>query len=139
MNDKNTKYLLENFPELYKGFYMSYKDTAMCWGFECCDGWFEIIKNLSEELYAYTERTGARLPEVTQVKEKYGTLRYYIMHGTEEQYKIIDKWCDLSETTCEETGKPGKLRVKWGWYKTLSDEMAKELGYQNVEEEKEME
>lgn len=135
MNNKNTRYLLENFSELYKGFYKSYKDTAMCWGFECGDGWFELIKNLSKELYAYTEKTGAELPEVMQVKEKYGTLRYYIMFGTKEQYKIIDKWCDLSETTCEETGEPGKLRVKRGWYKTLSDKMSKELDYNDIKED----
>ena len=134
MNNENTKYLLENFPELYRGFYMSYEDTAMCWGFECGDGWFNLIKDLSEELYAYTKKTGVELPEVTQVKEKYGTLRYYIISGTEEQYRIINKYCDMSDKICEVTGKPGKLRVKGGWYMTLSDDVAKELGYRDIEE-----
>lgn len=49
-------------------------------------------------------------PRASQVKEKYGTLRFYLTSGTEEMYAITDKAESRSETTCEICGKAGKRR-----------------------------
>ena len=53
----------------------------------------------------------------SQVKEKYGTLRFYLTGGTEEMYAIIHKAESQSSKTCEECGKPGKVRGKM-WLST---------------------
>ena len=62
--------------------------------------------------------------EVVQVKEKYGTLRFYT-GGTTPSREVDDKIQEyvsfaemLSECICETCGKPGSLRPM-GWYKTL--------------------
>jgi hypothetical protein len=55
------------------------------------------------------------VPVVTQVKEKYGTLRFYVNGATDSQYKLIDFAEYMSETTCEICGNKGKL-VGQGWF-----------------------
>lgn len=47
MNRKNTQRLLRKFPFLYRGYYKPMRETCMCWGFECGDGWFDILWTLS--------------------------------------------------------------------------------------------
>jgi hypothetical protein len=56
-------------------------------------------------------------PRASQIKEKYGTLRFYMTSGTNEMYAITDKAERQSSVTCEFCGKPGKLRG-YGWYST---------------------
>jgi hypothetical protein len=60
--------------------------------------------------------------EVIQVKEKFGTLRFYINEGTDDIHRRIAKAEIESATICEATGKPGKLRTDIGWHRTLCDE-----------------
>ena len=59
----------------------------------------------------------------TQVKEKFGSLRFYYVGGD----KVIDGMVDLAETlssvTCEECGSPGVLRLG-GWLRVLCDQHA---------------
>ena len=75
-------------------------------------GWAGLI----DEIYA-------ALPvdaHISDVKEKYGSLRFYVDGVSEEVYDIIDK-CELrSYIICEVCGKPGRVR-KGGWIKTLCD------------------
>ena len=49
----------------------------MCWGFSCGDGWYLLIDRLCSSLQWDTDTN--KYPQVvaTQVKEKYGTLRFY--------------------------------------------------------------
>ena len=61
------------------------------------------------------------VPVVSQVKEKFGTLRFYINGGTDEHYNYIRFAESMSARTCEKCGAPGKLRGS-GWYYTACDE-----------------
>jgi len=65
---------------------------------------------------------GYRLPHprASQVKEKFGGLRFYMTCGTDEIYDLTDKAEALSYKTCEECGKPGEER-HGGWIRTLCD------------------
>lgn len=56
-------------------------------------------------------------PRASQVKEKYGTLRFYLTSGIDEMYAIADNAESQSSVTCETCGKPGKIRGQ-GWYST---------------------
>ena|SRR3990167_6465960 len=55
---------------------------------------------------------------VQQVKEKYGTLRFYC-GGDETIDKYVNLACALSEITCEVCGKPAKLDSTGGWYSVV--------------------
>jgi len=60
-------------------------------------------------------------PRAFQVKEKYGTLRFYMDLPTDEMFSLIDEAEEQSAHTCEVCGKPGEERYG-GWVSTLCDE-----------------
>ena len=67
---------------------------------------------------------------IEQIKEKFGTLRFYYSNGTPEIDGIVAFAEYLSSVTCEETGKRGELcHNQRGWYKTLCKETAERMGY----------
>jgi len=57
-------------------------------------------------------------PRAAQVKEKFGSLRFYMTIGTDEVYAMISEAEELSSKTCEECGGPGEQR-SGGWIHTL--------------------
>ena len=59
-------------------------------------------------------------PKASQVKEKFGGLRFYMTCGTDEIFNLIDEAEELSYKTCEECGKPGEEKDT-GWIRTLCD------------------
>jgi hypothetical protein len=67
--------------------------------------------------FVWFPNTGHR---VEQVKEKFGTLRYYCA-GNDRIFAFIHMAEQLSKITCEDCGKPGKLR-RTAWLITLCDE-----------------
>lgn len=90
-------------------------------GFECQDGWY----NLLEPVIKYIAEYNLQHPEdtiiISQIKEKYGTLRFYTWGNTEELDKLITEAENKSEVTCETCGAPGILRGK-SWYYTACEE-----------------
>jgi hypothetical protein len=66
-----------------------------------------------------------KVPTVVQVKEKFGTLRFYIRAGTDEHYNYISFAESMSAVTCETCGKPGK-RLGRGWIYTACEEHAED-------------
>ena len=115
MNKVNTKKLFEAFPTLYSDHDKPMSQTCMCWGFECGDGWFDLIFNLSKAIEAETEQSGITRssdlwPRAEQVKEKYGTLRFYVANGSEAIYTLIEQAEERSAHICEDCGLPGKTR-----------------------------
>lgn len=114
MSPEKTKLLVEKYPNLYQGYNnRDPRRNLMCFGFECGDGWFNIIDDLSAKL----EPLGV---VAVQVKEKFGTLRFYVGGATDEVFDMIDAAEKLSETTCEKCGNPGRLRTE-GWMYTNCD------------------
>ena len=60
------------------------------------------------------------IPLAVQVKEKYGTLRFYMHYSTEEMEDLIHEAEKQSAKTCETCGQPGVLRGP-GWYFTACE------------------
>jgi hypothetical protein len=108
MSPELDEQLVKNYPELYKNRYGSEFTTALCWGFEVGDGWYKIIDDLSKRLSSGPDP----IPTVFQVKEKFGSLRFYVDSATDIQYKMIDDAEKQSKTTCEVCGNPGEIGGK---------------------------
>ena len=114
------------------------------WGFECNDGWFELIDTLCNRIQKHVDyRTSvAQDPDelehiqvvAQQVKEKFGGLRFYVDGATEEHHNYIWFAENMSYRTCEVCGSPGKLYTQ-GWHTTLCEHHAKEHGYDEETEE----
>lgn len=91
------------------------------------DGWMKIVIDLDAELAKlYPDY------EIHQVKEKFGTLRFYcdVPYYDEDGNRtpasyLIDEAEGKSATTCEECGGPGEPRYG-GWVKTLCDKCSAE-------------
>jgi len=77
-------------------------------------GWNDIIFNLHNQLKQLDPHY-----RVMQVKEKFGTLRYYIHTDNNEAHNIIIEAETASSHTCEQCGRPGTLHTTRRWLKTL--------------------
>ena len=105
-------------------------ETCMCWGFDCGDGWFGIIDLLCGEIQNHIDwknRDKEVVHQVVaeQVKEKFGTLRFYTRGGDDYIDGMITMAEAMSRITCETCGKPGQ-RYGDGWVRTLCEEHEQE-------------
>ena len=123
MKKENTEKLLKDFPKLYRQHSLPMTETCMCWGFDCGDGWFDVIYDLSKEITKIDPNV-----EAVQVKEKFGGLRFYIggvSNKTHDAvYEAVYKAEERAERTCEVCGKPGKITGTF-WLKALCKECNK--------------
>jgi hypothetical protein len=145
MEPEKDKYLCKKYPKLFRDRHAPMTETAMCWGFDCGDGWFNIIDKLcaniqghidwQEEQRAREVKRGQegefgmpRTPHVpqvivTQVKEKFGTLRFYYIGGDDYISGLVSMAESMSAVTCEVCGTPAKAKDD-GWIRTLCDSHA---------------
>jgi hypothetical protein len=113
MNEKNTKKLNDDFPRIFP--------TAF--SFECSDGWFDLIHKLCTDIEIVCEKlklSDYDWPHASQIKEKYGGLRFYTDSACDAVYDLIEAAERTSLVTCECCGLPGKTR-EGGWIRTLCD------------------
>jgi hypothetical protein len=73
----------------------------------------EIKKALGSELENY---------RIMQIKEKFGSLRWYDNGASQEVYDIISKYERLSEITCISCGEPATIITSKGWISPYCDE-----------------
>jgi hypothetical protein len=183
MRDELDKKLCEKYPKIFKNRYADMRTTAMCWGFEHGDGWYNIIDMMCANIQSHINHTRRqrhdalvynralsraidgdfstynklkswqqkcidddlgdpepqlrRVPQAcpqvvaSQVKEKFGTLRFYYSGGDETVDGIERMAESMSAVTCETCGAPGKTR-SGGWIQTLCDEHAKAADKEDV-------
>jgi hypothetical protein len=136
MNEINTKFLHDGHPLLF---------TNSQVGFECGDGWFDLLNVLFYQISQYLEEHPELKIHINQVKEKFATLRFYYditdtskestkkTYYDDEIFAYVRLAESLSSIICEECGamKTQTVNVqirKGGWMTTLCDACAKKLG-----------
>jgi len=107
-------------------------ETAMCWGFSCGDGWYNILNLLMSNIQHHIDHNNKnfekgytqykQVPQVTldQVKEKFGTLRFYYTGGDDYVRGLVSMAESMSAVTCESCGNPGK-QTGGGWIRTICE------------------
>ena len=173
MKQELDQLLCEKYPKMLINRDKSMMETCMCWGFECGDGWFNILDQLMGDIQhhidwklrqrqvatdynamaaqakagnfdlfeasmkdtvdlEYKEKRLAEIvagdfrqvpdavPQVTldQIKEKFGTLRFYYTGGDDYISGLVSMAESMSAITCEECGNPGE-QTQDGWIKTI--------------------
>ncbi len=100
--------------------------------FECGLGWYDLIRDLSIKIERILEDYNEVNPWVEgqdniileiyaiQVKEKYGTLRFYLNVDTQEIRDLIEEAEALSLRTCDCCGAPGRMR-NMHWFAVRCD------------------
>jgi len=128
MDKKLQDKLMDSFPLLYAGKNEPSRYCLTHFGFECFSGWYDILYDLSASLelliqdWIRAHPSGEKAhPRAHQVKEKFGSLRFYMSFSTEEMFSAISEAEEKSIITCEACGKPGSMR-KTGWVYTFCDE-----------------
>lgn len=125
MKDELDLALCEKYPLIFAKRNASMTETAMCWGFEHGDGWYQIIDSLCGNIQNHIdwqEKIGKSVPQVvaSQVKEKFGTLRFYYDGGDDYISGLVSMAESWSAVACEECGAPGTQNSR-GWIKTLCE------------------
>jgi len=110
------------YPEILQ--YEKADGTKYTIGMGLAEGWYPLIDKLCAGIMALSKEQGFPPPQALQIKEKFGTLRFYIGPATQEVHDLVNKICAESATTCERCGAPGELRGE-GWAKTLCDKCDK--------------
>jgi hypothetical protein len=189
MKQELDKLLCEKYPKMMVNRNKPMTETCMCWGFDCGDGWYNILNQLMGNIQhhidwkdkqreyarkynematqakagnfdlfeetmkdsidpAYKEKRLAEIvagdfrqvpesiPQVTldQVKEKFGTLRFYYTGGDDVIDGMVRMAESMSGVTCEECGNPGERRGG-GWIYTACDAHTKPEDLNSNEEE----
>lgn len=109
MNRELDKLLCERYRSLFRDRHAPMTDTAMCWGFACGPGWFALIDTLCAEIQQHVDATG--IPDVvaSQVKEKFGCLRFYV-RSADIYVSVMTGFAQyLSGFICEKCGAPALL------------------------------
>ncbi len=68
--------LVKKFPIIFKDYGGDMRQTCLHWGFECGDGWYDLIYDLCEKINLLIGDKNIKVTAV-QVKEKFGGLRFY--------------------------------------------------------------
>ena len=123
MTEEHTKHLYAKYPELFRQHTLGSNESCMCWGFDCGDGWFNIIDMMCAAItnhYKYNakDKKGNLIPcnvEFSQIKEKMGSARFYYDGGDSFTEGVVWLAEAMSERTCETCGASAKIRAKKGW------------------------
>lgn len=132
--------LFTQFPRIFSGRNLPPTESLMCFGFECSDGWYNILLCACYEIQNHIDHvntTRERLLEnnphnitipdevpqlvAMQVKEKFGTLSFYYSGGDDYCAGVINMAEQMSGKTCEVCGNTGSRRGG-GWIQTLCEE-----------------
>ena len=143
MREELDKLLCVKYPKMMVNRNLPMTETCMCWGFDCGNGWFNILDQLMGNIQHHIDwkekqrnwaiewnkehpnelrEVPELVPQVTldQVKEKFGTLRFYYTGGDD----IIDGMVRMAESmsgvTCESCGNVGE-RKGGGWVHTYCE------------------
>lgn len=175
MSPELDKQLCEKYPKIFRDRHANMQVTAMCWGFDCDDGWYNILDALCSNIQHHIKWSrrdrasalrfnralrrglagdsaalehyfsfGAKISDsavrlakeaiqkqkfrevppathqvvASQIKEKFGTLRFYYTGGDSYISGLVDMAEAMSGSTCEVCGSPGKSNSD-GWIRVL--------------------
>lgn len=165
--------LCEKYPLIFADRHKPMTETCMCWGFDCGDGWFDLLDKLcaniqhhidwshknnkfdleynhrieeakkgnldpiqeyykglwgmnAESRIEETIKNGVRevrpiIPQVVaeQIKEKFGTLRFYYRGGDDYIHGMTTMAESISAVICIGCGAPTDLKNDGGWIHNL--------------------
>ncbi|CAD6531771.1 hypothetical protein LMG27952_02620 [Paraburkholderia hiiakae] len=107
MNPELTAQLYERYPLIF----------ARRPPLNCGDGWFDLLDKLCSSLHNETTQNGALQVIASQVREKFGGLRFGAGPANERQRGMIDMAEAISSRICEVCGHRGKT-IGPAWFRT---------------------
>ena len=146
MNERLQSDLVKAYPNIFKNIGGDKTVTCMHWGIECNDGWYDLIYCLCHSIQRHCQIQNTRYIHATdkyeflvegdpeyvqvvaaQVKEKLGTLRFYVDGGDAATGAMIQMAETMSGRICELCGSPAKTNRESGWLHTTCDACNKRI------------
>jgi len=88
MNVVSDQTLCKKYPRIFKHRYAPMTETAMCWGFDCGDGWFNIIDAMCDNIQDHINWTrSVRLQAL-----RYNRALNRACDGDYSSYNRLSKW-----------------------------------------------
>ena len=132
MNKKLQDSFYRNYPKIFRQRKSSIQESAIPWGIETDDGWYWLLDMLCGQIQNYIDfNKHLRITQVeaVQVKEKFGTLRFYYNGGNERISGMIRLAEYMSAFICETCGSTKNVtQTKSSWICTLCAECIKKRG-----------
>ena len=82
--------LYNDFPKLFRQKDLPITESAMGWGIDTPDEWFDVIYKACQLIQDYCNSDDNKQIEFTQVKEKFGQLRMYYYGANDYIDGVID-------------------------------------------------
>jgi hypothetical protein len=86
--------IFEKYPKIFKEKDLPPQQTCMCWGLEVPYAWMPVIERLCNAMqnYAWVSSNTPKMQVVAeQVKEKYGTMRFYFRIEIEKPFDELNE------------------------------------------------
>ena len=101
MDSQKTNELYEKFPHLYRERTAPLESSGMGWGFQCENGWYKIIYEMSKKIDKISTE-GEHAPAISLVsRHEDGTLYVAVSNITPPVADIITSATEQSRLTCE--------------------------------------
>lgn len=104
--------LCEKYPQIFKNRHAHMQETAMCWGFQCGDGWYDIIDVLCELLTSNFRQAKERYESVKMFYETDG--RYPWVGGKEITPSMVEELRLAMENECQKVPVAVQVKEKFG-------------------------
>jgi hypothetical protein len=90
------------------------------YSFAIGDGWYKLVYELVRDIRVNDLKKGDWITKATQVKEKFGGLRFYVTGTSDKNWTLIRSAEEKSYATCEQTGSEVEVGTwKHRWMQTL--------------------
>ena len=136
--------LTEKYPKIFQVNESRRLEPYAMFGIECGGGWYDILNALCFQIQQHIDWNNrqrerllesnpynARIPDevsqvvITQVKEKYGSLRFYYDGGDDRIHGMVCMAETMSAVICEVCGDRGRMRGR-SWFYTACDRHTQE-------------
>jgi len=104
------------------------------YGFGIGDGWLKLVYELVNDIKVNDIKKGGWVTKVTQCKEKFGGLRFYVTGTSDKNWALIRTAEQKSYGICEETGSEVEVGT-WtrDWTKTMCRQHALKTYYDKMD------
>jgi hypothetical protein len=92
------------------------------WAISIEDGWAGLVLELFKDINASLTLEQRAVFQVLQIKEKFGSLRFYYNPHTAAVDALVAAATEASMLICQRCGARGKLGEIHGWWATLCDD-----------------
>jgi len=117
--------LYTKYPKIFADKDKSMQETCMFWGIETDDGWYWLIDQLCSNIQGYIDANNKTQVIASQVKEKFGSLRFYYNSGDEMIEGMVWFAESLSYHICETCGSTKNVTQTKGWITSLCEDCMK--------------